>query len=66
MLEILKNIWQSLGTFLSSIGRVGNLIGDAMTVSTDLFNHSIFPVAVVSLFIVGLNVAFIYKMVGRT
>lgn len=66
MLQILKNIWEGLGSFLSSIGRVGNLIGTAMQVSTNLFDHSIFPVAIVSLFIVGLGVAFLYKMVGRT
>lgn len=66
MLEILKNIWEGLGTFISSIGRVGNLIGDAMQVSTNLFDHSIFPAAIVSLFLVGISVAMLYKLVGRT
>lgn len=66
MLEILKNIGDAIGQFMSSIGRVFNLMGDAMLVVTDLFDHSIFPAAIVSILIIGLNVAMIYKLVGRS
>lgn len=66
MFDILKNIGDAIAQFMSSIGRVFNLIGDAMSISTNLFDHSIFPAAIVSLFMIGLSVAMIYKLVGRT
>lgn len=66
MLEILRNIWEGIGTWLSSMSRAGNIMGNALQVTSNLFDHSIFPAAIVSFFITGLGVAMLYKLVGRS